>query len=64
LLLLLKTQGAVYPLLETRIRELHPYDVPEIIALPIQAGSRHIWTGSRTTREHRHEGSADGPGLG
>ena len=39
LLLLLKTQGAVYPLLEARIHELHPYDVPEIIALPVRMGS-------------------------
>ena len=38
LLLLIKTRQAVYPLLEARIRELHPYQVPEIIALPIQAG--------------------------
>ena len=27
-----------YPDLETAIRELHPYQVPEIIALPITAG--------------------------
>ena len=39
LLLLIKTRGAVYPLLEARIRQLHPYQVPEIIALPIQAGA-------------------------
>jgi periplasmic divalent cation tolerance protein len=38
-LLLLKTRQAIYPLLEARIRELHPYQNPEIIALPIQAGS-------------------------
>lgn len=38
LLLILKTRNAVYPLLESRLRELHPYKVPEIIALPIQAG--------------------------
>ena len=38
LLLLIKTCQAVYPQLEARIRELHPYQVPEIIALPIQAG--------------------------
>lgn len=38
-LLILKTRGVVYSLLETRIRELHPYDVPEIVALPIQAGA-------------------------
>jgi periplasmic divalent cation tolerance protein len=39
LLLLIKTRQEVYPLLEARIRELHPYQIPEIIALPIQAGS-------------------------
>ena len=39
LLLLIKTRQAVYPQLEARIRELHPYQVPELIALPIQTGS-------------------------
>jgi periplasmic divalent cation tolerance protein len=38
LLLLIKTCQAVYPLLEARIRELHPYQIPEIIALPVQTG--------------------------
>ncbi|MCB1776738.1 MAG: divalent-cation tolerance protein CutA [Candidatus Competibacteraceae bacterium] len=38
-LLMFKTRSAVYPLLEARINALHPYDTPEIIALPIQAGS-------------------------
>lgn len=38
LLLLIKTRLAIYPLLETRLRELHPHQTPEIIALPIQAG--------------------------
>ncbi|MFZ4790443.1 MAG: divalent-cation tolerance protein CutA [Candidatus Competibacteraceae bacterium] len=38
-LLIIKTRSAVYPQLEARIRQLHPYQVPEIIALPIQAGS-------------------------
>ena len=39
LLLLIKTRGECYPALEARIRELHSYDVPEIIAVPIQWGS-------------------------
>ncbi|NJM12108.1 MAG: divalent-cation tolerance protein CutA [Synechococcaceae cyanobacterium SM1_2_3] len=39
LLLLIKTREAIYPLLETRIRELHPYETPEIISLSILAGS-------------------------
>ncbi len=38
-LLIIKTRSAVYPSLEARIHDLHPYEVPEIIALPIQAGS-------------------------
>ncbi len=37
-LLLIKTRKACYPSLEARIRELHPYEVPEIIALSLEAG--------------------------
>jgi len=36
--LLIKTTAAAYPALELRIAELHPYAVPEIIALPITHG--------------------------
>ena len=36
--LLIKTTAAAYPALEAAIRESHPYDLPEIIALPITAG--------------------------
>ena len=36
--LLIKTTAAAYPALEAAIRKNHPYDVPEIIALPITAG--------------------------
>jgi periplasmic divalent cation tolerance protein len=32
-----KTTRARYPALEARIRALHPYETPEIIALPIVA---------------------------
>ena len=38
LLLLIKTSASVWPLLETRILELHPYELPEIIAVPIHSG--------------------------
>lgn len=34
----IKTTGEAYPRLEARLRELHPYEVPEIIALPVAAG--------------------------
>ncbi len=32
-MLLIKTSGEKYPELEARIKSLHPYEVPEIIAL-------------------------------
>lgn len=38
-LLLAKTTPAAYPAVEAAIRALHPYDEPEIVALPIVAGS-------------------------
>jgi periplasmic divalent cation tolerance protein len=38
-LLLIKTTRAAYPRLETTIKENHPYQTPEIIALPVEAGS-------------------------
>jgi periplasmic divalent cation tolerance protein len=36
--LLIKTTRERYPAVEEAIRALHPYQVPEIIALPIVAG--------------------------
>jgi len=35
---LLKTTRRAYPSLESAIQELHPYDVPEIIAIPVNSG--------------------------
>lgn len=37
-LLVIKSSKAVWDELQNRIKELHSYDVPEIIALPIEAG--------------------------
>ena len=36
---LIKTKASLYNAVEKKIKELHNYDVPEIIALPIVAGS-------------------------
>ena len=36
---LIKTKASLYNAVEKKIKELHSYDVPEIIALPIVAGS-------------------------
>jgi periplasmic divalent cation tolerance protein len=38
LLLLIKAPRALYPAIEATVRELHPYEVPEILALPATAG--------------------------
>ena len=37
-MVVLKTTSGRYPMLETRIRALHPYEVPEIVALRVSDG--------------------------
>lgn len=37
-LLVMKTPASLYDSLQSRIRQLHPYEVPEIVALPIVKG--------------------------
>lgn len=37
-LLLIKTRAENFEPVRRRIRELHPYEVPEIVALPVAAG--------------------------
>ena len=39
LMLLIKTTGSHYPAVEAMIRSLHPYEVPEIIGVPLTIGS-------------------------
>ncbi|MEO3955347.1 divalent-cation tolerance protein CutA [Chromobacterium piscinae] len=36
--LLIKTRVDAYPQLEARLAALHPYEVPEIVALPVAQG--------------------------
>jgi len=54
---LLKTSTAAYPGLEARIRSLHPYDVPEIIATPIlfAAESYAAWIGGEVGQSGHQE---------
>jgi len=49
-LAMIKTTRAAYGELEAAILELHPYDVPEVIALPVEAGSAAYlkWVGEET----------------
>lgn len=38
-LVVFKTTEAAYPALRERIGQLHPYDVPEVLAFPVPRGS-------------------------
>ena len=38
LLLIIKSGQGAYPALESRVRALHPYELPEVIAVPIGIG--------------------------
>ena len=51
--LLIKTTQLRYPELEAAIRKEHPYDVPEIIAMPVLAGLPAYlnWVEEETTKE-------------
>ena len=48
---LIKTRGALYEELEAAIVELHPYELPEIIALPVTRGLAQYleWVGGETS---------------
>jgi periplasmic divalent cation tolerance protein len=39
-LCLIKSEKSLYEELERTIKKIHPYEIPEIIAVPIVAGSR------------------------
>ncbi len=46
----IKTGSHLYEAVQKKIREIHSYDVPEIIAVPITAGSREYleWIADET----------------
>jgi periplasmic divalent cation tolerance protein len=51
-LLLVKGRAADLGAIEDRVRALHSYEVPEVLALPVRAGSTDYltWLGSATDR--------------
>jgi periplasmic divalent cation tolerance protein len=51
--LLIKTTAARYAALETALKAMHPYEIPELIAMPITAGlpSYLAWVASETAKE-------------
>ncbi len=54
-LLLIKTTPARYEALEMRLKALHPYEIPEIIAIPVAAGSSQYldWLSAACDRPKR-----------
>ncbi len=49
--LLIKTQREAYAEVEAAIRQVHPYELPEIIAVPVERGLAAYlqWVASETT---------------
>jgi periplasmic divalent cation tolerance protein len=52
-LLIFKTRQQLLPKLERAVREVHPYDTPEFVALPLTAGSQKYlaWLADSTEEE-------------
>jgi periplasmic divalent cation tolerance protein len=51
-MLVCKTTAAAYPALEEFVRGRHPYDVPEIVAVPVTAGNAAYlaWVAAEVSR--------------
>ncbi len=56
-MLLIKTKESLYPELEKRLKELHPYTVPEILALPVAQGASSYleWLEKETKRSEQEK---------
>ena len=52
-LLIFKTRQQLLPKLERAVLEIHPYDTPEFVALPLTTGSRKYlaWLTDNTVKE-------------
>jgi periplasmic divalent cation tolerance protein len=52
-LLMMKARSADVPALTARVRALHSYDVPEVVALPLTGGSEAYlaWLATATDRD-------------
>lgn len=59
-LLIAKTRRTLVARLTARVQALHSYDVPEVIALPIEAGAAAYldWVAGETRSPHRPRGAS------
>ena len=55
-LLLIKSSRALFPALQLEIEKLHGYAVPEVMALPVVAGSENYLNWLNTTLRHPEAG--------
>ena len=57
-LMIIKTRANLVAKVEARVKELHSYEVPEVIALPIVAGAKSYldWVVASTTAKPRVAG--------
>lgn len=62
-LLMIKTRRSRFSALAKRVRALHSYTVPEIIALPVVSGQRDYlrWIDSSLNPTRRHSGESRNP---
>ena len=51
-LLLIKTTDARFEALKARLLELHPYDLPELVALPVELGHAAYLQWVRSMTQH------------
>jgi len=53
-LMIMKTSVGLFGVLEERVRSLHSYSVPEVVAVPVVEGSKDYfgWLAGVLTREH------------
>lgn len=62
ILLIIKTTAARLAELETRLQALHPYELPELVALEVTGGNEHYLQWVRTGVASRAARPADDPG--
>lgn len=57
-LLIMKTRESLFARVRDRVREIHPYEVPEILALPVWGGFEGYlrWVVVETTQPGKPEG--------
>jgi periplasmic divalent cation tolerance protein len=65
-LMIIKTRASLLSKLEMRVKELHSYEVPEVIALPIVAGAKSYldWIFASTSAKPRRAGTRRRPTRG